>query len=241
MFRSLSGLSIVLLSLMVGTARAEPPGGSRAGHHDSRDGGRHGPVSCITPWGVDFCALTGRDVTLALPPEMGGSPVAAGSSWTIATAWGTNARGGLPGLPLSYRPGYQTAFPDDPMQDFVSKVEKFTVVIDPGTHRERRFVFREPMERALLTTIGDYWGAGGLTGTGIDADGQWITFVPTFAPLSVGDHEIHFIYTLSAESCDGFPSFDGEPLTFEGGHCLPAGDFAIFPDWHPYTITFALR
>ena len=241
MFRSLSGLSIVLLSLMVGTARAEPPGGSRAGHHDSRDGGRHGPVSCITPWGVDFCALTGRDVTLALPPEMGGSPVAAGSSWTIATAWGTNARGGLPGLPLSYRSGYQTAFPDDPMQDFVSKVEKFTVVIDPGTHRERRFVFREPMERALLTTIGDYWGAGGLTGTGIDAAGQWITVVPTFSPLPVGDHEIHFIYTLSAESCDGFPSFDGEPLTFEGGHCLPAGDFAIFPDWHPYTITFAPR
>lgn len=231
----------VALALTSGVVRAEAPRWRGTDHGPFHGRGHHGPVACVTPWDVDFCALVGFDITLALPASFGGTPVRAGSWWTFANAWGTNAVGGLPGLPLTYRDGYHTAFPNDPMQDFVSKFEKFTVVIDPGTHRERRFVFREPMEIALLTTIGDYWGAGGLIGDGSDADGQWITYVPTFHPLSVGDHEIHLIFTLSAESCDGFPSTGGESLTVDGGHCLPAGDFAIFPDWHPYTITFAAK
>ncbi len=203
-------------------------------------GGPKAPALCTAPWGVDLCAATGVTAAWAFPAYFGGAPVPAGNWWTLPVGWGVNAAGGLPGLPLTYHPGYVTSFPDDPTADFISKFVMFRVVVDPGTHQERTYEFRNPAQLERIMTIAEFWGSGGLGTTAID-DGQWIAYVPIFHPLSVGEHEIHLIYTLSAESCDGFPSTGGEPITFEGGHCLPAGDFAIAPDWHPWPIAFAPR
>jgi len=195
---------------------------------------------CVAPWGVDLCAATGVNTAFMVPIDFGGAPIPAGNWWTPILGWGTNAPGGLPGLPLTYPPGYVTTHPDDPMQDFLSKIVKFTIIVDPGTRQERSYVYEDPAKYAVLMKIVDFWGPGGLGLPELDA-GQWVAFVPSLHPLSVGAHEMHFIWTLSALHCDGVPSLGGEPLTVEGGHCFPAGDYAFIPLQHVYKWTVVPR
>ncbi len=238
--KSLRLMATIALSLTLGAAHAAPPAAPWTGHPGVDPGGPNTPSLCTAPWGVDLCALTGVTTAVAVPTDWGGAAIQAGSWWTPLIGWGTNAQGGiLPDFPLTYPDGYVTAYPDDPMQDFVSKLVQFRVVVDPGTPHQRTYEFPDPTDLARVMTIGDYWGPGGLWGFSAINPGQWIAFVPVFDPLSMGRHEIHLVWTLSAEHCDGFPSTSGEPLSVEGGHCIPAGDFSFFPLIHRYQFSFA--
>lgn len=226
-----------IAALLLTATAAAPP---RSVNPPVDPGGPTVPALCAAPWGVDLCAATGVTTAFAIPTDWGAADVPAGSWWTPLVGWATNAPGGLPGVPLSYRDGYATRFRNDPMQDFVSKLVRLRVVVDPGTSAEHAYEIADPARFARLATIADFWGSGNLGPPEVDA-GQWMAYVPMLRPLAVGAHEVHVVYTLSAESCDGFPSFAGEPLSFEGGHCLPAGDFAMMPVWHPYHFSFAAR
>ena len=194
---------------------------------------------CVAPWGVDLCAATGVNTAFMVPSDFGGAPIPAGNWWTPIMGWGTNARGGLPGVPLAYPPGYVPAYPDDPMQDFISKIVKFTFIVDPGTRQERTYVYTDAAKYEVFMTIADFWGPGGLGDPLIDA-GQWVTLVPSLHPLSVGAHELHFIWTLSASHCDGFGGESIDPDA-PGGHCFPAGDYAFIPRQHVYRWTVVPR
>ena len=196
---------------------------------------------CIAPWGTDLCAATGINTAFATPFFLGGQPVPVGNWWTPILGWAVNARGGLlPEYPLTYRPDYVPAYPNDPMQDFISKIVKFTLIIDPGTRQERTYVYDQPATYEVFMKVGDFWPPGIFGDPRLDS-AQWMEVVPKLHPLSPGDHELHAIWTLSAEHCDGFPSFGGEPLTVEGNHCIPAGDYAYFPLQHVYTFGFEPR
>lgn len=197
---------------------------------------RPGTAGCILPWGVNLCELGGVTTAALISPDLGlgGDPLLVGSWWTPMVVWGTNKAGGLlPDFPIAYHPGYASASPDDPMRDFLDKLVSFTIVVDPGTRQERAYVFAAPRDIVRVTTFGDYWGPAGYFGYAVFNPMAWATFFPVLHPLDVGGHAIHLVWTMSAEHCDGIPSLGGEPLTFEGGHCIPAGDTAWIPDVHP--------
>jgi len=233
-------LPVLLVSAM--GCGGEQPDAIQATAQAMKPATKHeGTASCFTPWGVDLCALAsahGIDFHAAfvVSPDLGlgGDPLGVGSWWTPMVVWGTNRAGGLlPDFPIAYHDGYVTQFPDDPMRDFFAKLEKFTIVVDPGTHQERVHVYPNPKTLAAVTTWGEFWGPDGGYGLPQLNPMTWATFFPVLKPLRVGEHEMYLSFTMSAEHCDGVPSLAGEPLTFEGGHCIPAGDVWWIPVIHP--------
>lgn len=224
-------LAVPAFFLACGSGDAVRSGETAALSSDSK---KSSPL-CVTPWGTDFCALAGTNTAFVVSDALGGPPVPVGSWWTPLLCWATNARGGLPGFPLTYPPGYVTAHPDDPMQDFLSKIVSFTVVVDPGTRQERSYVYTDPAEYEAFMTFGEFWGAAGFPPF---AAAPAMCFIPSLHPLSVGAHEIHSVWTLSALHCDGFPT-GGEPPSVETGSCFPAGDFAVYPSLFSFTFSFA--
>lgn len=217
------------LSLTAADVRAASAEASCPGRHGGGWGRPQAAALCTAPWGVDLCAATGVFTAFLFPTDAGGAPLPVGTRWTPFAVWGTNAPGGLPGLPLTYRDGYVPANPADPMEDFAGKLQSIRLVVDPGTPRERAYLLDDPLEVGRMVTAGDYWGPAGYAGLPELNPTPWLVFVPRLRPLPPGVHELQLVFTLSAEHCDGYPSLFGEPLTVEGGHCLPAGDYAYFP------------
>jgi len=238
MFHACRSITAALLLTVTGSARAEP---APAAGDQSKAPAPGTP--CVAPWGVDLCAVTGVDVSFAVGTFQGGTPIASGTRWSPIIGWATNAVGGiLPDFPLTYREGYVTRHPKDPMKDFLEKIERLRLIVDPGTPDERVYTFRDPVELAVVTRIGDFYGPKGLWGFAAINPGQWVSFAPSLPPLGAGRHVLELVWTLSAEHCDGFPSMGtGEPLTVEGGHCIPAGDFAFYPVYHAYDFAVAPR
>jgi len=169
--------------------------------------------TCTTPWGIDLCDLFGRRQAFPFDDDV----VAVGDRWSPVQIWITNADGGLPGLPLTYRDGYVPALAD-PMADFLSKLERVTVVVDGETSRERVITFDTDVTNVV--TVADF--LDGLKPEELQA-APLAAVMPTVYPLPPGDHSAWVFWTLSAEHCDGLPSA-GEPLEW---HCLPGEELFI--------------
>jgi hypothetical protein len=100
----------------------------------------------------------------------------------------------------------------------LSKIVSFTIVVDPGTRQERSYVYTDPAKYEVFMTYAAFWGAVGVPSL---AGAPAMFFAPSLHPLSVGQHELHVIWTLSGLHCDGFPPFSGKPISVEGGPSGP--------------------
>lgn len=174
------------------------------------------PDTCVTPWGIDLCALFG--VREAFPFD--GDQLSRGERWTPVQIWITNAAGGLPGLPITYRDGYTPAFAD-PMADFLSKLDRVTVVIDGDTARERVVAFEDA--GAVTNVVRTEEFLADLKPEEM-ADAPLAAVMPRMDPLAPGGHTAWMFWELSAEHCDGLPATEGEPLEW---HCLPGEELFI--------------
>jgi hypothetical protein len=102
------------------------------------------------------------------------------------------------------------------MEDFQSKLQSVTVVVDGETPAERVETFDASVVNVV--TVADFLGA-------LKPDDQQAlplaAVMPSMHGLPPGEHSAWVFWTLSARHCDGLPSTKGEPLST---HCLPAGE-----------------
>lgn len=166
------------------------------------------PVGVDVPAGTDINALFGESAAIASNFYSCGK-IPAGSPWTVilgfyfAKSW------------QQVPPGYVPAA-DTPLHDFVSKLEGFRIVVDPGTPREFSVLF--PNGPALWT--GDINGFDPSIGDYSQYDwAQGMTLV-TMRPLSAGTHTVQKSVIMSGQQCDG--NFSDPDLS-----CLPAGETVI--------------
>lgn len=192
-------------------------------------GGGHEDDLCLSPPGIDLCKVLGVDSSFVFR----GVTVKSGEAWIPFSGWSTNAPGGVPGYPLTYRPGYASPFPSDPMRDFRSKLTYVKVRVDAGTAHERTHRFDHPDRIVEVRPQGQLAGPGPVPA--LDA-APAAAIIPELHPLSVGVHKVKVSIGLAAEHCDGFPSFSGEPLT---DHCLPAGESCLLGCAGMFTFTVA--
>lgn len=209
----------VLALVFTTTVGAVPPDGIPWRGPVGEPGGPHVPSLCVTPWGVDLCALTGIEAAFIMPYGWGyKQPAPMGSWWRhYYDGWLVNAPGGLEGLPLAY-PDWYTPLHEDPALDFVAKLVQVRVVVDPGLPFERAFRIEAP-EVGFLTAV-DYWGAGAFLSPLMDG-GTFIFFRYVLPPMPPGVHVFEVYFTVSAAHCDGFLDIAGEP---DEDHCVPAGE-----------------
>jgi hypothetical protein len=163
---------------------------------------------CFTPAGTDANEVFGVShqlVVFEAPPESGCDLVSTGESWTPlagAMFWVTNTS--FESVPPGYEPSAAT-----PMEDFVSKAETITYVIDTGTKRERTYRF--PVRDVVKVDAVDDFFAPGIWPEPYPI-AQYVAKLP---PLPPGQHTWSAVLHMSAVSCDG--------LGTELGNCIGPG------------------
>ncbi len=218
-FRAVTAAALLVFAHQVSAVPGNVPGSQKP----AKAGGSPRYNLCVNGAGVDQCALFGINVNYV------GRNLCSltGAKWTAQFAWFTNVAGGTPEYPLSYPPSYQTAFPDDPMADYLSKLVSLRIVVDGGTPSETVYTFAAS-SIAHTTTYGTI---GGYTADQ-DVSANWpgVVLVPVLSPLIEGLHGARVYVTLSARHCDGI------------GGCLPAGETLVRggdagpPQGFPFTV-----
>jgi hypothetical protein len=148
---------------------------------------------CISPTEVDLNERWGISDAIVAPFC---TKVNSGRRWVPSNAWFMNAA--FDSVPEEFVPAGAT-----PLEDFVAKFIGVKYVVDPGTSKEKTYVF--PNDDSL--------GIVNIPGTDIVNP---IT-LGSLKPLSVGDHVVDSYLVFGAMHCDGFGDVVDE-------NCLPAGE-----------------
>lgn len=160
---------------------------------------------CITPTDVNLNERYGVSDAIVAPfcPA-----VSSGRRWTVSSAWSMNSTFEDPG-PAEFEPAGAT-----PLEDFIAKLIGVKYVVDPGTNKEKTYLF--PNADNLGVFVGDDFAiANPLT-------------LGSVQPLNVGDHVVDSYLLFRAMHCDGLGHVIGE-------NCLPAGE--TFYDRVQFTVT----
>jgi hypothetical protein len=122
--------------------------------------------------------------------------LSSGRHWTVSNAWFMSPT-------FVATPDGFAAAGATPLEDFIAKFIGVKYVVDPGTSKEKTYVF------------------GNDDDLGIFDDGVTVAANPvslgTLKPLSVGDHVVDSYLLFSAMHCDGIANVVEE-------NCLPAGE-----------------
>jgi hypothetical protein len=240
--RHFISLTLLLSTFAAGSASARAPLGRG---HESDDTGQSG---CVTPDGIDLCALTGIVASFDGPVHAG-DLVAELAVWEVNLARNDPARS----LPLTYKPGYcddPSNDCNDPLADLrhkltsvrLERIEITRDITDPGSPitldtRSRSIVYRDVAALSVVfpwAEIAPQDTALALTPTlGITVSATAGEVGPTRRGnrLIQVQHRDRLYWTLSAEACDGVPILDGESLD---DHCIPAGE--TFMQGHRFTV-----
>lgn len=196
------GLAVSLLSSAgpASAGRSDPPGDRDANH-------------CVNEFGADYNEL--YDVSLQFR-EFDCRVISAGERWIAFLPWITN----VPSAGI-YPEGYVPA-ESAPMDDFLSKLEAYKVVVDGGTRVEKVFVF-DPAEIVRFDVTADQ-----LFPPFFPEPYPTASLLPVMPPTSVGEHTYEPILVMSAEHCDGFGT---DPFL----QCLPEGEVSF--GLRPLSIT----
>ena len=148
---------------------------------------------CITPTAVDINERYGVFEAIVAPFC---TTLNSGRPWTVSNGWFMSATFGA--VPVGFEPAGDT-----PLEDFIAKFIGVKYVVDPGTRKEKTYVF------------------GNNDDLGIFNDNETVAVNPVslgaLRPLSVGDHVVDSYLLFSAMHCDGFDVVVGE-------NCLPTGE-----------------
>jgi hypothetical protein len=148
---------------------------------------------CITPTDVDLNERYGVSDAIVAPfcPE-----VSSGRRWTVTNAWFMNVE--FAAVPADF-----VAAGDTPLEDFIAKLIGVKYVVDPGTSKQKTYVFGNDEDLGIV----------------FDADAVIANTLTlgVLKPLSVGDHVVESYLLFSAMHCDGF----GADVA---SNCLPAGE-----------------
>ncbi len=169
---------------------------------------------CITPAGTDANEVLGVAEQLVVDDE-GCGPVSTGEFWI--PLWGvwvvTNTSFEI--VPPGYEPSAAT-----PMEDFLSKAEMITYVIDAGTAREKTYRYRV-QDIVKVDTVGEftpYW---------FPEPYPIAQFLAKLPPLPPGQHTYSSVLQMSARSCDG--------LGTEEFNCIAPGAIPLCTNL-PFTV-----
>ena len=148
---------------------------------------------CITPTAVDLNVRWG--ISDAIVASFC-TEVNSGRQWVVSNAWFMNLS--FDAVPASFVPAGTT-----PLEDFIAKFVGVKYVVDPGTQKEKIYVFTNDDDLGVINTV--------------DADVTNPITLGSLKPLSVGDHVVDSYLLFSAMHCDGFADVIDE-------NCLPAGE-----------------
>jgi hypothetical protein len=148
---------------------------------------------CITPTLIDLNERYGVSETIVAPfcAEVG-----SGRRWTVSNAWFMNPT--FEFVPEGFLPEGAT-----PIEDFIAKFIGVKYVVDPGTTKEKTYVF--PNDDNLGIASADGFDIANSVTLG------------ALKPLNVGDHVVDSYWLFSAMHCDGLSDVVEES-------CLPAGE-----------------
>jgi len=148
---------------------------------------------CITPTAVDLNERYGVSEAIIAPFC---TTLDSGRHWTVTNAWFMSPT--FVAVPNGFVPAGLT-----PLEDFIAKFIGVKYVVDPGTSKEKTYVFGNDDDLAIFndeeTAIANAVSLG------------------TLKPLSVGDHVVDSYLLFSAMHCDGIANVVEE-------NCLPAGE-----------------
>jgi hypothetical protein len=148
---------------------------------------------CITPTDVNLNERYGVSDTIVAPFC---TEVNSGRRWTVSNAWFMNYS--FEAVPEGFEAAGAT-----PLDDFIAKLIGVKYVVDPGTKKEKTYVFGNDDDLGIVDD-----------GIGIIANAVTLGVLK---PLSVGDHVVDSYLLFSAMHCDGYGAVVAE-------NCLPAGE-----------------
>ena len=211
--------TLALAPLTGGTALAATGGLPGTGNRSFSPGHHAANNHCITPAGTDANEVLGVAEQLVIfdaPEEAGCGPVSTGEFWIpiLAAIWVANTSFEI--VPPGYEPSAAT-----PMEDFLSKAETITYIIDSGTARERTYRYRV-QDVVKVHTVDEF------------VPSWWpqpypiAQFLAKLPPLPPGQHTYTAALQMSARTCDGLG-------TTEGSNCIGPGTFVLCT--LPFTVT----
>ena len=148
---------------------------------------------CITPTAVDINERYGVFEPIVAPFC---TTLSSGRHWTVSNGWFMSPT--FVAKPDGFEPAGGT-----PLEDFIAKFIGVKYVVDPGTSKEKTYVFGNDDDLGIFNDV--------LT-VAVNPVG-----LGTLRPLSVGDHVVDSYLLFSAMHCDGIDVVVGE-------NCLPAGE-----------------
>jgi len=148
---------------------------------------------CITPTAVDLNERYGVSEAIIAPFC---TTLDSGRHWTVSNAWLMSPT--FVAVPNGFVPAGLT-----PLEDFIAKFIGVKYVVDPGTSKEKTYVFGNNDDLAIFN----------------DEEAAIANAISlgTLKPLSVGDHVVDSYLLFSAMHCDGLVANVNE-------NCLPAGE-----------------
>lgn len=217
--------ALALASPIGGTALAATGGLPGTGDISFSPGHPAADNHCITPAGTDaneVLGVTEQLVVFDAPPEAGCGPVSTGEFWiALGNAWWT-ANTSFEIVP----PGYEPSAPT-PMEDFLSKAETITYVIDSGSARERTYRYRV-QDVVKVDTVDEFFAFDFTSGQPWPKPYPIAQFLAKLPPLPPGQHTYTAVLQMSARTCDGLGAT-------EGVNCIGPGTFVLCT--LPFTVT----
>ena len=137
------------------------------------------PAHCISPSGVDVNVVTGVSDAIVAPFC---TEIAAGHRWTVTNLWFMSPTFDI--VPAGFVPAGAT-----PAEDYVAKFEAVKYVVDPGSTKQKTFVFTN-VEDLNIRTVGPFVVANPIT-------------LGSLSPLKPGTHVVDSYIVMSALHCDG--------------------------------------
>ena len=148
---------------------------------------------CITPTAVDVNERYGVLEAIVAPFC---TTLGSGRYWTVSNGWFMSPT--FVAVPDGFAAAGAT-----PLEDFIAKFIGVKYVVDPGTSKEKTYVFGNDDDL-------------GIFNDGITVAANSVS-LGTLKPLSVGDHVVDSYLLFSAMHCDGLVANVNE-------NCLPAGE-----------------
>jgi hypothetical protein len=137
------------------------------------------PAHCVTPSGIDLNVVDGVSDWIVAPFC---TEIAAGHRWTVTNAWFMSPTFDV--VPPGFVPAGAT-----PAEDYVAKFEAVKYVVDPGSTKEKSFVFTN-VEDLTIRPGGPFIVADPIT-------------LGSLSPLNPGTHVVDAYIVMSALHCDG--------------------------------------
>jgi hypothetical protein len=148
---------------------------------------------CISPTEVNLNERWGISDAIVAPFC---TEVSSGRRWVVSNAWFMNPT-------FDFMPVGFVAAGATPVEDFIAKFVGVKYVVDPGTSKEKTYVF--PSDDSL----------GVISAPPFDVVNP--VTLGSLKPSSIGDHVVDSYFVLSGMHCDGLGDIVEE-------NCLPAGE-----------------